>query len=147
MYGLILFVHVLGATVWIGGHLFLAICILPGVLKRRDPDALLAFEHQYERLGMSALVTQVLTGVWLAFHYVPDFAQWFNADNALSRPLLLKMGALLLTVLLAVDAQWRVLPRLGKNNLWDMALHVIAMTALGVGFAFAGVAYRTGWLF
>ena len=44
MYGLMLFLHVLGATVWTGGHLVLALGILPQVLRERSPERLLAFE-------------------------------------------------------------------------------------------------------
>ena len=44
MYAVILFLHVLGATIWVGGHLVLAVCWLPGILRDRAPAPLLAFE-------------------------------------------------------------------------------------------------------
>ena len=41
MYALMLFLHVLGATVWTGGHLVLALTWLPRVLRERSPEQLL----------------------------------------------------------------------------------------------------------
>ena len=61
MYGAILFLHILAATVWTGGHLVLAIAILPRVLRERSPAKLLEFESAYERVGIPALVVQVAT--------------------------------------------------------------------------------------
>jgi uncharacterized membrane protein len=43
MYQLMLILHVLGATVWTGGHLVLAITILPQALRRHDPELILGF--------------------------------------------------------------------------------------------------------
>lgn len=34
----LLFLHLLGAAIWVGGHLVLALGILPGALRRRDPQ-------------------------------------------------------------------------------------------------------------
>lgn len=44
MYGILLFLHILAATIWTGGHLVLATAVLPGVLRDRSPEALLRFE-------------------------------------------------------------------------------------------------------
>ncbi|MBF3283866.1 copper transporter, partial [Pseudomonas aeruginosa] len=51
----LLFLHLLGAAIWVGGHLVLALGILPGALRRRDPQAIRAFEQVYERIGIPAL--------------------------------------------------------------------------------------------
>ncbi|MEV1968220.1 hypothetical protein ABZR56_17340, partial [Pseudomonas aeruginosa] len=42
-------------AIWVGGHLVLALGILPGALRRRDPQAIRAFEQVYERIGIPAL--------------------------------------------------------------------------------------------
>ena len=75
MYGAILFLHILAATVWTGGHLVLAIAILPRVLRERSPAKLLEFESAYERVGIPALVVQVATGLWLAHRMVPELGR------------------------------------------------------------------------
>ena len=43
MYGWALLLHVLGATIWTGGHLILALTILPRVLREQDVAGLLKF--------------------------------------------------------------------------------------------------------
>ena len=68
MYGWVIFLHVLAATVWTGGHLVLATTVLPRALRQRSPQRLLDFEQGYERIGMPALAIQVVTGLWIAGH-------------------------------------------------------------------------------
>ena len=67
MHGIALLLHVLAATIWTGGHLILALTVLPPALKEKSPSALLRFESGYERVGIPALVIQVVTGLMLAF--------------------------------------------------------------------------------
>ncbi|MBP9145758.1 MAG: hypothetical protein KBI44_14840 [Thermoanaerobaculia bacterium] len=90
MYGAILFLHILAATVWTGGHLVLAIAILPRVLRERSPDKLLEFESAYERVGIPALVVQVATGLWLAHRMVPELGRWLAFDDPVGRAVTLR---------------------------------------------------------
>ena len=85
MYSCVLLIHVLAATVWTGGHLVLATTVLPRALAARDPRILLDFESGYERIGMPALVLQVLTGLWMAHAMLPDVATWFALDTLQTR--------------------------------------------------------------
>ena len=147
MFGVILLLHLLGATIWTGGHLVLALCILPGVLKARSVTRLVAFEQVYERLGMTALAVQIVTGLWLAHRLIPDITLWLDGSNPLARGILVKLTLLLLTAIVALDARLRVIPRLDEQRLNDMAWHIIAVTILSVLFVAAGVAFRTGWWF
>jgi len=144
MHKYVLLLHVLSATVWTGGHLVLALAVLPRVLKERSTAELLRFESAYEKIGMPALAIQVLTGLWLAYSLVPDFGSWFAADNAVSQLILLKLILLLLTVLVAVDARLRIIPRLSADSLPAMARRIGAVTLLSVLFVVVGVSFRTG---
>ena len=144
MHKYVLLLHVLSATVWTGGHLVLALAVLPRVLKERSTTELLRFESAYEKIGMPALAIQVLTGLWLAYSLVPDFGSWFAADNAVSQLILLKLILLLLTVLVAVDARLRIIPRLSADSLPAMARRIGAVTLLSVLFVVVGVSFRTG---
>jgi len=144
MHKYVLLLHVLSATVWTGGHLVLALAVLPRVLKERSTAELLRFESAYEKIGMPALAIQVLTGLWLAYSLVPDFGSWFVADNAVSQLILLKLILLLLTVLVAVDARLRIIPRLSADSLPAMARRIGAVTLLSVLFVVVGVSFRTG---
>ena len=50
----LLIAHLLGATIWTGGHLILSLVVLPKALLKHDIDVLLQFEAQFEKVGMSA---------------------------------------------------------------------------------------------
>ena len=144
MYALMLFLHVLGATVWTGGHLVLALTWLPRVLRERSPEQLLRFEQGYERIGMPALVLQIVTGLWMAYQMVPSVAQWLSPDTPVARAIALKLVLLLCTALIAAHARLRVIPRLSADTLPLMAWHVGAVTLLAVGFVAVGVSLRFG---
>lgn len=147
MYHFILLLHVLAATVWTGGHLILAITILPRALKEKSPADLLWFESVYEKVGVPALILQVITGLWLAYHLIPDIGTWFSFGNPIARLIFIKLGLLLLTVLFAVDARLRIIPSLTEENLMPLAYHIIPVTVISVLFVVAGVSFRTGGLF
>ena len=83
MHGLLLALHILAATIWTGGHIILSCVILPGVLKRRDAKALEAFESAYEKIGMPALIIQIITGLMLAYSLLPDVALWFDFSKSI----------------------------------------------------------------
>ena len=144
MYALMLFLHVLGATVWTGGHLVLAVTWLPRVLRERSPEQLVRFEQGYERIGMPALVLQIVTGLWMAYQMVPSVAQWLSPDTPVARAIALKLVLLLCTALIAAHARLRVIPRLSADTLPLMAWHVGAVTLLSVGFVAVGVSLRFG---
>lgn len=147
MQGVLVFLHILAATVWTGGHLVLATVVLPKVLRERSPEMLHSFESAYERIGIPALIVQVVTGFWLAYQLVPDVGQWFDFDNPLSRPIAAKIALLIITILFALDARLRLIPNLSRDNLNAMAWHIVPVTIISVLFVFVGVAFRTGWLY
>jgi putative copper export protein len=143
MYRYVLLLHIVSATVWTGGHLVLALRILPGVLRLRSASMLLDFERRFEPLGMSALVIQVISGAWLASRLVP-FSLWLSVGNPTSRMVVMKLTCLALTIAFALDARLRVLPRLRDDNVQTMVPHIIGVTILSVLFVAAGVGFRTG---
>src|SRR5690554_3841272 len=110
MYKYVLVLHILSATVWTGGHLVLALALLPKILRERSVKDLLAFESSYEKWGMSALVIQVISGLWLASTRLPDIGTWFAGDSFSARLIQLKLALLALTLVVAIDARLRVIP-------------------------------------
>ncbi len=68
---LILFFHVMGATIWTGGHLALSFVVLPRALKARDPKVLTDFENGFEKIGMPALFrnSRTLASVHFVFSH------------------------------------------------------------------------------
>jgi putative copper export protein len=69
LFKILVILHTLGATVWAGGHLLLAVTVLPQALKNREPDRIRQFEQYFESFGLSALLLQVITGLGLTWIY------------------------------------------------------------------------------
>jgi putative copper export protein len=142
----LLTLHILGACVWAGGHLVLAITVLPSALARRNPRILRAFETPFEKIGIPALIVQVLTGIWLASQFVP-VGRWLAFGSDLEVRIGTKLLLLGLTVALALHARLRLIPRLDTSNLGLLAAHILIVTALAVALVIVGVDFRTGALF
>jgi uncharacterized membrane protein len=144
LYAVAKLAHVLAASVWIGGHLVLAVGYVPRLLKSsKGLEELLAFERVYERLGLPSLLIAVITGVYLGLHWYP-IDRWFTFSG---KAWLLGVKAILLlaTVLLAVDARLRIIRRArrgGSVNIYDLAVHVVLVAIVSVGFLAAGWALR-----
>jgi putative copper export protein len=136
----IVFIHILAATIWTGGHLVLALGFLPRALKRRDFGIIEAFESRFEPIGLPALLILVLTGIYMTTQYAPDFFLLDWQDHY-TRHLLMKYGTLLLTLGLAVHARFFLLP---KKALRPLAMHIIAVTVLAVLFVLLGFSARSG---
>lgn len=145
MYGILFLLHILAATVWTGGHLVLALAVLPRVLREESPSEPLRFESAYERIGIPAMLMQVATGIWLAYRLVPDVGQWFAFDDPAARLIGIKLLLLVATVALAADARLRIIPKLSQGNLIALAWHIVLVTVISVLFVVVGVSFRTGW--
>lgn len=144
MHKYVLLLHALAATIWTGGHLVLALTVLPRVLKEKSPSELLRFESAFERVGMPALVIQVITGLWMAYLLVPVFSLWFSWDSFVTKLILMKLGLLLMTATLAVDAKLRIIPHLSVETLPVIARRIRLVTLLSVLFVVVGVSFQTG---
>ncbi len=142
----LLFVHLLGAAIWTGGHLVLALGVLPLALRRRDPALIQSFKDRYEPVGLVALGAQLLTGLELTRRYFPGFEGLLNFDNPIAVAALAKIALLLLTVALALDARLRIIPKLGRHNLHALAWHIVPVTVLSVALVYVGLRFRFGGL-
>lgn len=140
----VLLFHLIGACIWVGGHLVLLFAVLPPAMRNRDPGAILAFEHRYERFGIPALLIQVVTGLWLADRYVPGVLDAFRFQNPVQTWVAMKLLLLAATVITGLHARLRLIPRLGPERLPMLAAHIVVINLLGLGFVAVGVWLRTG---
>ncbi len=143
LYYTLLTLHVLGATLWTGGHIILATTVLPRALRARRAAILTDFEQGYERVGMPALAVQIVTGLWLAHRLLGPPANWFVAAP-LAHVIQVKLLCLVGTAALALHAKTRVIPRLNDDNLPVMAWHIAGVTVFSVLFVLAGASARLG---
>jgi hypothetical protein len=137
----LILLHVLGAAIWAGGHLILSIGFLPQALKQRNISIILNFEAHYERIGIPALLIQVITGISMALIYVP-FSEWWSLSTTHHVYLWIKLGLLLSTMALGMHARFFIIPRLTVEKLSLLALHIILVTVLAVGLVITGLSFR-----
>lgn len=142
-YYIVLSLHILGATVWAGGHLVLAVTILPDALRQHRAATVSEFEQRFERIGLPALAVQIVTGLWLAEHLLGSPANWFDG-NSVARTVQVKLGLLVITVGLAIHARFSVIPRLSDATLPTLAWHIRIVTLAAALFVLAGASIRFG---
>ena len=141
---LLLILHLLGSAVWVGGHLILFVTILPKALRLRDPEIISAFESRYEKIGVPALIIQVVTGVWLAHFYLNSIFDAFSFRDSLHTLIAIKLILLLVTLVIAVHARVRLITKLTTNNLTFLAWHISTITVLGLLLLILGAGIRSG---
>ncbi len=142
LFKLLVILHTLGATIWVGGHLVLAVTVLPQALKNRDPDRIHQFEDHFEGFGLASLLLQVVTGLWLTGIYFPGFQNFLAFDSYLSTYIGIKLLLLLGTLALAVHARFFIIPNLSKETLNALAYHIVGVTTLAVLFVVLGAGIR-----
>ena len=144
---ILLVLHLIAATIWVGGHLVLAIGYLPKALKHKDFSYIGNFEKTYEPIGIPSLTVLIITGILMAYDYNAGFSSWFSFATPIERVVSLKLIFLLTTICFAISAQTRVLPKLRKgqlNKLPEMAVHIICVTLIGVLMVILGSLVRIG---
>lgn len=142
LYHFAILLHVLGATIWLGGHLILSLRVLPKALKYKDENLIRSFEQAFEPVGLPALLLQIITGLWIAF--VQHDLNWFSFSTAQNTVVSLKLILLILTLILAIHARLFLIPRLNPENLNSMAFHIILITIIAVFMVYLGVQFRFG---
>jgi hypothetical protein len=83
----------------------------------------------------------------LAYHWLPDISAWFQLNSNVSVYIVTKLVLLAATFGLALNAQFRVIPNINRDNMHVLAAHIVLVTLMSLGFLLAGVAIRTGGLF
>lgn len=143
---ILLILHLIAATVWVGGHLLLAIRYLPKALKSKDVEIIKSFEKQYEALGLPALLILIITGIWMAYDYGITVSQWFSFSGALEKVVSIKLLLLFSTLLLAIHARLFIIPGLSAARLKLMAAHIIMISLIGLAMLVLGTFVRVGGL-
>ncbi|HLW42754.1 MAG TPA: CopD family protein [Flavobacterium sp.] len=143
---LMLILHLLGAAIWVGGHIVLAVTVLPQVWKQRSTELLFNFESKYERIGMPALLVMLLTGMRMAYLYNVKIENWFSFSSPIENVISTKLCCLLIIFMFAASAQFRVLPKLRHNikYLPLMTFHIIMVTLISITMLILGSFIRYG---
>lgn len=148
MYQILLIVHIIAASIWVGVHLYLFVRLMPRFVRNQDVAAFLQFEKSYEPLGLLALAVQVITGVYMLNAMVP-MSQWLAPLGQLGGLIYAKLFWLLLTIITALHARLRVVARFEKGvhdakTMRLMMVHVGLICLWAIAFVVTGVAFRFG---
>lgn len=142
----LLILHLLAATVWVGGHLFLSIRFLPEALKKKDASILTNFKDKFEPIGMPALIVLLVTGIMMAYDYEVTFTKWFSFSNGIEKIVSTKLLLLFISVGMAINAQLFVFPKVKSENLRPVAFQIITITVIGIAMLVLGSLVRIGGL-
>lgn len=141
---LLLIIHLLSATIWVGGHLILCFRYLPLALKNKDPNVIREYEKQYEPIGIPALLLLVITGIIMAYDYNVTFSSWFTFSNNIEKVVSIKLILLFTTLVLALHARFFIIPKLEVSSLRLMSIHIIILSIVAVTMLVFGSLVRVG---
>lgn len=144
LFQVLLTLHLLGSSIWVGGHLILAIAILPRALRLHDPTIISEFESKYEKLGVPALLIQIITGVSLTYFYVDNIFDVFDFAYSQHTLIALKLLLIIATIIIAAHARLRIISNLKESNLHFLAIHIITITVIAITTMILGGLVRIG---
>lgn len=143
---IILIIHLLAASIWVGGHLFLILRILPATLQQKDISILSDFRLKFGKIGMPSLFIFVVTGILLAYDYNVPISDWFSFSNPIEKIISIKLLLLFTSLSLAVHAQKVVLPKLTSDRMLPAIVEIIIVTLIAVSMLILGSLVRVGGL-
>lgn len=143
---IILIIHLLAASIWVGGHLFLILRILPSTLQQKDISILSDFRLKFGKIGMPSLLILVVTGILLAYDYNVPISDWFSFSNPIEKIISIKLLLLFTSLSLAVHAQKVVFPKLTSNRMLPAIVEIIIVTLIAVSMLILGSLVRVGGL-
>lgn len=138
----LIILHILGASIWIGGLLIMALGVLPKAKKANNSLLLRDYEGSFHILGMIALTLQFLTGFRLAMIYAGGMKGLFDFSNHAAVLFIWKLVLILLTMGLFVVFKKKTLSALTDSNIssasamvWILTIIALALMILGLGFS------------
>ncbi|MBL0333086.1 MAG: copper resistance protein CopD [Chlorobi bacterium] len=142
----VLILHIIGASIWAGGHIILLFVFLPKALKEKNFKIIETFEIRFEKIGIPSLISQIVTGVILAYHYNVNFLTWFSFSTPIEKVVSIKLLLLILTLILAIHAKFFIIPKLNNSNLFNLGIHITLITLTAVSMLIIGTFIRFGGL-
>lgn len=149
LYRLLVILHLIGASTWIGGHVVLVRVILPAARRANDAGPVREFERSFGRIGMASLLVQAITGAWLVSisPFIGGWGSMFREPTAATHLALAKLLMLVIILAMAGHASHRILPRLSAETLGRLARHAWIVTVLSILMLACGAGIRLGGLF
>lgn len=139
--------HILGAAIWVGSLVSVLLGSIPHARKTGDLSAL---KHVGKivvgRLGLVALVLQILTGVRLATKWIV-WSAIFSTPSGPGHLILAKIVLLFVVLAIGGHIYHRTLPGLSREKLGTFTALNWVVLLLSLLIVIAGVGVRSGGLF
>lgn len=114
----------------------------PGALRERDPEIILRFVHPFERIGIPALILQLITGLLLAHRYVPGILPAFDFGDVIHQVITVKLILLLAKGIANAHARFWIIPGPQQNDFPFLAAHITLVTSIAVAMLVMGASIR-----
>jgi putative copper export protein len=141
---IVLIIHLLAATVWVGGHLILLLIYVPKAKKSNSLDGISFFRKNFENIGIPALILLLITGVLLAYDYDVSIDKWFQFKGGIERIVSIKLLLFISTLILAISATKFIFPRLKNQPKPILYVFIILVTSIAVIMLVLGSLIRVG---
>ncbi|WP_282787980.1 copper resistance protein CopD [Flavobacterium croceum] len=146
LHQLILIIHLLAATIWVGGHLILLLRYVPKAIKNKSLEELSAFRKNFEPVGMPSLFILIVTGIIMAYNYNVTIEKWFLFENAIEKIVSIKLILLFVSLTLAFITIKFVLPSIDKLSPFLLYFIIFLVTTIAVMMLILGSLVRVGGL-
>mgnify|MGYP007034037909 FL=1 len=143
---IILIIHLLAATIWVGGHLILLLRYVPKAIKNKSLEELSAFRKNFEPVGMPSLFILIVTGIIMAYNYNVTIEKWFLFENAIEKIVSIKLILLFVSLTLAFITIKFVLPSIDKLSPFLLYFIIFLVTTIAVMMLILGSLVRVGGL-
>ena len=144
MHQVLLIIHLLAATVWVGGRLILLLIYVPKAKKSNSLEGISFFRKNFESIGMSALILLLITGVLLAFDYDVSIDKWFQFKGGIERIVSIKLLLFISTLILAISATKFIFPKLKNEPKPILYGFIVLVTGIAVMMVVLGSLVRIG---
>ena len=141
-----LILHLLAATIWVGGHLLLLLRYVSKAIKSKSLEELSAFRKNFEPVGMPSLFILIITGILMAYDYNITFEKWFLFENSIEKIVSIKLILLFISLTLAFITIKFVLPSINKISPFILYFIIFLVTTIAVTMLILGSLIRVGGL-
>lgn len=144
---LLIFAHLLGSAIWVGGHVVVLFVVVPAAKRARSAEPVVTFERAFGKPAMVALAIQVVSGLLLTRRWIPSISEIFSNPTPSSHLILAKLCLLIASAAFGAHAAHRILPTITFETLPRFVRHAWIVMLLAILLVICGVGVRTGGLF
>ena len=141
---IMLIIHLLAATIWVGGHLILLLRYAPKTIKSKSLNEINLFRKNFEPIGIPSLLLLLITGIIMAYDYDVSVNKWFSFESSIEKIVSLKLILFFCTILFAFTAVKFLFPKLQNKHSYIVLIFIFLVTSIAVTMLILGSLIRIG---